>query len=148
MTPGVDGPGPDPEVVELAHRLLDAARSGDCALLVEFLDAGAPVDLVDAQGNSLLMLAAYHGHAAMVGELASRGADVDRVNDRAQTPLAGAVSEGERTVLETLLAAGADPDLGSPSARETARSFERDDLGALLDAAGQSTTSTKPDTSQ
>ncbi len=142
------GSGPDPEVVELAHRLLDAARSGDSALLGEFLDAGAPVDLVDPQGNSLLMLAAYHGHAAMVGELAERGADVDRVNDRARTPLAAAVSQGELEVLETLLAAGADPDLGAPSARETARILERDDLGALLGGAGHRTTSTKPDTSQ
>lgn len=151
MTPEVHGH--DPDVIELAHRLLDAARAGDTALLAQYLDAGAPVDLTDPQGNSLLMLAAYHGHAGTVGVLAARGADVDRVNDRAQTPLAGAVFRGEREVLETLLAAGADPDLGAPSAHETARFFERADLGALLDGSGQgstgqSTTSTKPDTSQ
>lgn len=141
----------DPDVVELAHRLLDAARAGDTALLERYLDAGAPVDLIDPQGNSLLMLAAYHGHAGTVRVLAARGADVDRVNDRAQTPLAGAVFKGEREVLEVLVAAGADPDLGAPSARATALFFERPDLGALLDGAGaqaQSTTSTKPDSSQ
>ena len=73
-----------------------------------------PVDLTDASGNTLLMLAAYHGHAATVTRLAARGADADRVNDRGQSPLAGAVFKDEQDVVRALLAAGADPDAGSP----------------------------------
>ncbi|WP_293785407.1 ankyrin repeat domain-containing protein, partial [uncultured Aeromicrobium sp.] len=57
---------PDPRLVELAHQLFDLARRGDTERLVAYVDAGAPVDLTDAQGNTLLMLAAYHGHAATV----------------------------------------------------------------------------------
>lgn len=121
----------DPEVVALAQRLLDLARDGEASLLA-YVDAGAPVDLTDARGNTALMLAAYHGHPALVAGLAARGADVDRPNDRGQSPLAGAVFKGDRAVLDALLAADADPDLGTPSARETARFFERADLLALL----------------
>ena len=31
------------------------------------MDAGVPVDLTDAAGNTLLMLGAYHGHPAWSG---------------------------------------------------------------------------------
>ncbi|MDT4935583.1 MAG: uncharacterized protein QOK11_3475 [Pseudonocardiales bacterium] len=123
---------PDPEAVELAHRLLDLARTGSTAELVPYVDAGVPVDLTDPQGNTLLMLAAYHGHAATVRELAARGADVDRANDRGQTPLAGAVFKGEPDVLDALLDAGADPTAGEPSALATARYFGKDELAARL----------------
>jgi hypothetical protein len=126
---------PDPEAVELAHRLLDLARTGSTAELVPYVDAGVPVDLTDPQGNSLLMLAAYHGHAATVRELSARGADVDRANDRGQTPLAGAVFKGETDVVDVLLAAGADPTAGEPSALATARYFGKDELAARLSAA-------------
>jgi ankyrin repeat protein len=119
---------PDPEAVDLAYRLLDLARSGNAADLLGYIDAGVPVDLTDAQGNTLLMLAAYHGHAATVRELAARGAAVDRPNDRGQTPLAGAIFKGEVEVVEALLASGADPDAGEPSAIETAQFFGKDEL--------------------
>ncbi len=122
--------GDDP--VALAHWLMDRARAGDAERLGAYADHGMPVNLTDAQGNTLLMLGAYHGHPAVVSVLAARGADVDAINDRGQTPLAGAVFKGYAEVVEVLVAAGADPDLGSPSARATAAFFERPDLGALL----------------
>jgi hypothetical protein len=106
--------------------LFDFARDGRLEDLVAYLDAGVPVGLTDASGNSLLMLAAYHGHAAVVAALAQRGADVDQLNDRGQSPLAGAVFKGEDSVVDTLLAAGADPRVGSPSAAETAAFFGRE----------------------
>lgn len=123
--------GPNPpsdETIELAHQLFDWAREGDGERLVAYLDAGAPVDLLDPGGNTLLMLAAYHGHAALVGELAGRGADVNRLNDRGQSPLAGAVFKAEPEVVAALLAHGADPDSGQPSARDTAQMFGQTDL--------------------
>ena len=124
----------------LAHWLFDRARAGEAERLAAYVDAGVPVDLTDAAGNTLLMLGAYHGHAAVVGALAARGADVNAVNDRGQTPLAGAVFKGYADVVETLVAAGADPDLGSPTARQAAVFFERGDLGELLPAAGREPT--------
>lgn len=117
--------GISPEHVELAHQMFDLARLGHVQRLLAYVDAGVPVDLTDAAGNTLLMLAAYHGHAAVVAGLAERGADVDRLNDRGQSPLAGAVFKGEDEVVATLLACGADPDAGSPTARATAEMFGR-----------------------
>ncbi|WP_298750103.1 ankyrin repeat domain-containing protein [uncultured Serinicoccus sp.] len=123
--------GPDtpaPEVVDLAHALFDLARAGDADRLAAYVDAGAPVDLTDPAGNTLLMLAAYHGHPGAVDELARRGGDVDRLNDRGQSPLAGAVFKGESEVVDVLLRHGASPDAGQPTARETAAMFGREDL--------------------
>ena len=118
----------DPKLVELAHEMLDLARAGETERLVAYVDAGVPVELTDATGNTLLMLAAYHGHAPTVQALIDRGAAPDRVNDRGQTPLAGAVFKGEDDVVAALVAAGADPDAGTPTARETAQMFGRPDL--------------------
>ena len=131
--PWSPGAGETDETVAFAHRLLDLARSGDRQLLA-YVDAGAPVSLTAATGDTLLMLAAYHGHAELVAGLAARGADVDAANDRGQTPLAGAVFKRETAVIEALLAAGADPTLGRPSALDTAHFFENDELLALLES--------------
>lgn len=127
-------PSEDEAVIALAASMLDAARQGDAASLLPLLDQGAPANLRDGAGNSPLMLAAYHGHAELVRELAARGADVDLRNDRGQTPLAGVAFKGFTEVASVLLEAGADPDLGAPSARETARYFERAEILALLEA--------------
>lgn len=119
----------DPELVERAVALFDAARRGDLEELAGALDAGIPVELVDAGGNSYLMLAAYHGHAAAVDLLIDRGADVDRLNDMGQSPLAGAIFKRHDDVVRTLVAHGANADLGRPSAREMHASLGGD--GAL-----------------
>jgi ankyrin repeat protein len=108
--------------------MFDWARAGETERIDAYVEAGAPVNLTDASGNTLLMLAAYHGHPGTVAMLASRGADVDRVNDRGQSPLAGAVFKDEQGVVQALLDAGADPDAGTPTARETAAMFGRPGL--------------------
>lgn len=118
----------DPRLVELAHRMFDAARLGDTETLTSYIDRGVPVDMTEAAGNTLLMLAAYHGHPETVAALLERGADTDRLNDRGQSPLAGALFKGEDEVVRLLVDAGADLELGSPSARETAVMFERTEL--------------------
>ncbi|MER6195166.1 ankyrin repeat domain-containing protein [Streptomyces cyaneofuscatus] len=119
---------PDPEVVELATKVFDLARTGETEALAAYVDAGVPADLTNGRGDSLLMLAAYHGHAGAVTALVARGADPDRANDRGQTPLAGAVFKGEDAVIDALLGAGADPAAGTPSARDTAQMFGKADL--------------------
>lgn len=127
------------EAVDLAHALFDMAREGSTERLAAYVEAGAPADLTDAAGNTLLMLAAYHGHAGLVRELARRGADVDRLNDRGQSPLAGAVFKGADDVVAALLELGADPDVGTPTARETATMFGRPDLLDGPDGGGAPT---------
>lgn len=118
--------GSDP--VALANWLFDLARQGDAARLGAYVDAGAPVDLTDADGNTLLMLAAYHDQADTVRALIGRGADVDALNHRGQSPLAGAVFKQADDVIVALREAGADPDAGTPTARATAAMFGRPDL--------------------
>lgn len=120
--------GPDERLVELAHQMFDLARAGETAPLAAYVEAGVPVDLTDASGNTLLMLAAYHGNVATVTMLAEHGADPNRLNDRGQSPLAGAVFKDEPDVVRALVEAGADPDAGSPTARETARMFGKEGL--------------------
>ena len=123
----IDRPGGtlDSEVLDLASRIFDMARSGDAATLAAYLDAGAPVNLTNTNGDTLVMLAAYYGHESTVAALIARGADVNRHNNRGQTPLAGAVFKNGTTIIELLLGADADPLAGSPSALETARFFSK-----------------------
>ncbi|WP_329122989.1 ankyrin repeat domain-containing protein [Streptomyces sp. NBC_01353] len=125
---------PDPEVIELASKVFDLARTGDAETLAAYVDAGVPADLTNDRGDSLVMLAAYHGHAEAVTALLARGADSDRANDRGQTPLAGAVFKGEDAVVRALLAGGANPEAGTPSAVDTARMFGKTELLELFDA--------------
>ena len=124
MTEVPDGSDP----VALANWLFDLARQGDAARLAAYVDAGAPVDLTDADGNTLLMLAAYHDQPATVAALVERGADAEAQNRRGQSPLAGAVFKQADEVVRVLLEAGADPDAGTPTARQTAQMFGRPEL--------------------
>jgi len=125
-------PTPDDETLELAHKLFQAAREGDTALLRGYLGAGAPATMTNAAGDSLLMLAAYHGHAETVQLILEHGAEADAANDRGQTPLAGAAFKGYTDVARVLLDAGADPDAGTPSARAAAQMFARTEILDLL----------------
>ncbi|WP_424809359.1 ankyrin repeat domain-containing protein [Rhodococcus sp. 27YEA15] len=128
---------PDPDAVALAGRLFDMARTGDAVQLAAYLDAGVPVNLTNASGDTLVMLAAYHGHADVVRVLSARGADVNRANDKNQTPLAGAVFKGEDAVVSALVEAGADPDGGHPTALDAARMFGREDYLGILEVRGE-----------
>jgi ankyrin repeat protein len=131
-TAGTESAGIDEETLALAHRLFEAAREGDSAVLRSYLDAGAPANMTNSSGDSLLMLAAYHGHAETVQLLLHHQADPNAANDRGQTPLAGAVFKGFTDVARVLLDAGADADAGTPTAREAANMFARTEIQALL----------------
>src|SRR6201991_5245997 len=122
----------DTEVLDLASRLFDWARSGDAAMLAAYVDAGVPVNLTNTNGDTLVMLASYYGHESAVAALIARGANVDRHNNRGQTPLAGAVFKNDTTIIELLLSADADPLAGSPSPLETAWFFEREEFARQL----------------
>ncbi|SPT57058.1 MULTISPECIES: ATP-binding protein [Actinomadura] len=127
--------GADLEAEDFATGLFELARTGDTERLLAFVEAGAPVNLSDDKGDTLLMLAAHHGHPGTVRALASRGADPERANDRGQRPLAGAVLRKEADVVRALLDAGADPRAGSPSAADTARMFGYTDFLAWFGEA-------------
>lgn len=117
------------DVLKFAERIFDGARTGKTEFVTSAIDQGLSVNLADASGNTLLMLAAYHGHSELVAQLLERGADANRVNDRGQTPVAGAVFKRYDAIISLLVGHGADLDAGVPSARATAQMFGVD-LGA------------------
>jgi hypothetical protein len=132
---GVVGPSDEGEerALEFVHRLFDHARNGRSRELAGYLDLGVPVNSTDADGNTLLMLAAANGHHATVKALLARGADPDRIDDRGRTSLTSAVFHGERDVVALLLTGDADPYQGTPNALDTARFLDRTDLLDLFE---------------
>lgn len=44
-----------PDTLDFAHRMFDAARSGDQDILLQAIDAGLPVNLTNAQGASFVL---------------------------------------------------------------------------------------------
>ena len=124
----------------------DRAREGDTSRLAEYVDAGLPVNLTNAAGDSLLILAAYHTHLETVRALLDRGADTDRVNDRGQTALSAAVFRRSGPIVSALLDAGADPAVGAKSALDVATFFELEDMAALLQrhAGGEAAPASAP----
>jgi uncharacterized protein len=93
---------------ELQLLALDCARRGESETLLAMVRAGMPVNLEDAKGNTLLMLASYNGNLEATRALLHAGAEVDRRNARGQTPLGGAAFKGDVAVVTCLLDAGAD----------------------------------------
>lgn len=129
-------PGEIPEdVQQLATELFNLARTGDgeaAQTLAGIIDQGVNVDLMNHEGNTLLMLAAYNGSVDVLKVLIDRGADINQLNDRGQSPLAGAIFKKEDEVIDVLIDAGADPRAGHPTAVDCAKMFGRDDLLARL----------------
>jgi len=112
----------------------ELARQGKSAELSTLLQQGLGVDLQDAKGNTLLMLASYHGHAATVAMLLKAGATVDRRNAKGQTPLGGVAFKGYADIATLLLDAGADPlaDQGGSTPVDYATMFGRHEILTLL----------------
>jgi len=107
---------------------MDLARQGQAQDLGELVRRGLDVDSQDAEGNTMLMLAAYHGQLVAVRTLIGLGADVDLRNGRDQSPIAGALFKGEDEIVTALRVAGADLDAGTPSARAAAALFGKSNL--------------------
>ncbi|KAJ7859006.1 hypothetical protein B0H13DRAFT_2075478 [Mycena leptocephala] len=114
------------ETIEFAHRMFEAARTGNSELLTAAVDAGLPVNMLNEKGNSLLMLAAY--------ELLDRGGDPNLLNDLGQSIVAGAVFKTHDDVVRALMEKGADPRLGKPNAIQAAHMFGRTQLMTVLGA--------------
>lgn len=86
---------------------LSSARQGDTQQLVQLLNRGVDPDTVDAQGNTLLMLAARDGNAQTVEALLKYRPKVSRRNPAGDSALMLAVLKGETAVVDLLLNAGA-----------------------------------------
>ena len=96
--------------LELQQMALDFARQGEVESLQSMVRHGLPVNLADAKGNTLLMLACYNGQVDTARMLLQEGAEVDRRNDHGQTPLGGVAFKGYPEIAALLLECGADID--------------------------------------
>lgn len=92
--------------------LFDAIHSHDGRVVRRLLEGGASPDSRDAQGSTVLYVAAVAGAAWIVGELLAGGASPDLISggDGEGTPLCGAACWGHRAAVAALLAGGADPN--------------------------------------
>lgn len=100
--------------------------------LLQYLSAGIPPNLTNAEGDTILMLAAYHGHADLVSGILESGADVNALNGRGQSPLSGAVFKDHREVVRVLVARGADTRIGRPDSVQTAGMFKRRECAEMM----------------
>ena len=119
--------GLPPEALDLASKLFDFARQGQTPSLLQYIQAGIPINLTNSKGDTLLMLAAYYGNLETVTMLLENGADVNVLNDRGQSPIAGAVFKGYDGVVKALVEGGADSTAGQPNAIDSARMFRREE---------------------
>jgi hypothetical protein len=87
---------------------LVAARGGASRDLAQLLERGIDPDTVDAQGNTLLILAAREGHADAVTTLLRYRPGVSRRNPAGDSALMLAALKGHGEIVERLLAAGAE----------------------------------------
>ena len=122
--------------VILPEAAAELARQGKAAELSALLKDGLEVNLRDAKGNTLLMLASYHGRAEVVKLLLKSGATVDLRNDKGQTPLGGVAFKGYVEIATLLLDAGADPmaDQGGSTPADFATLAGKAEILALLQA--------------
>ena len=86
---------------------VSSARLGDTAQLSDLLRRGIDPDTVDANGNSLLILAAREGNAATVKALLQYRPRLGHRNQAGDSALMLAVLRGHEEVAELLIAAGA-----------------------------------------
>jgi len=120
----------------LPEAAAELARQGKAAELSALLKDGLKVNLRDAKGNTLLMLASYHGRTEVVKLLLKSGAAVDLRNDKGQTPLGGVAFKGYVDIATLLLDAGADPvaDQGGSTPADFATLAGKTEILALLQA--------------
>lgn len=117
---------------EVIDGTFELAREGRVAPLGEMIDAGVPVDVRNARGDTMLIVAAYAKQPATVTELIRRGASLDDENRMGQTAISCAVFRDDAEVLGLLLEAGADPDAGFRTGLQIARQFGISDMVAIL----------------
>lgn len=115
-------------------------------VIERLLDAGAPIDAGNREGQTpLLLLLGAHAEAGtrspnrelaeLISRLLHRGADLDAQDRRGISVLHAAAMHGMRDIAERLLQAGADPrrrDALARSAHEVAVLLGYVDLAALL----------------
>jgi hypothetical protein len=91
--------------------VLDAAKTGDLAILQKWHHNGLPIDKPTAKGLTPLMLAAQNGHEHVAAWLLKQGANPNHVSGSGRTPLMEAAEKGDEGIVDLLLNVGADPEI-------------------------------------
>lgn len=104
----------------LPNVLTSAVNANDEAALSWLLARGADSRVLDAQGHSLLHIAARRGSTRCFSTLANAGLCINALDPRGRSPLALAFESSEEFAVRQLIAAGAD---GSGVGPEAQRSF-------------------------
>jgi ankyrin repeat protein len=112
--------------------VFDLARTGRTAELREMIESGVPIDVSNARGDTLLIVAAYAQQPEAVSALLALGAPKDAVNQMGQTAISCVVFRNDPAILDLLLEAGADPDAGAHTALAIAQQFGITDMVELL----------------
>lgn len=93
---------PEQQIQQLQRYFFAAARTGELAVLKEFLSVGYPVNDRNTQSYTALMIAAYAGQASAVDTLLKAGADACLRDKRGHTALMGAMIKAEWDIARTL----------------------------------------------
>jgi len=93
---------------QLDRQLIEAAASGNAALVKSLLEKGGNLDGRDKNGSTLLMFAANRGHMEVVKLLIEKGADVNAKTKGGAAGLMAAASMGHFEVVKFLIDKGAD----------------------------------------
>ena len=87
--------------------LCDAAAEGDASLCALYLDAGVPIDCVDADGDTPLLIACGNGYVEVATLLLDRGSTaIDKKGESSYTPLLFSCCRGHLEVATLLLDRG------------------------------------------
>ena len=107
----IDGAGEATGGASSARDMLDAARRGDAVALKRLIAAGAPLDPVDAELRTPLLLAVEHDRLQAAAELIGAGANINAQAGNKDSPwlLAGAL--GRTEMLRLMIPRGPDLSL-------------------------------------
>src|ERR1700682_3305363 len=94
--------------------LHNAAERDDAKSVQELLGAGQPVNGLDKQGNTPLMLAASMGADEAARALIDGGANGHAIDRNGCSVLSCAVAAGNTKLIQLLLARGAEPNGNRP----------------------------------
>ncbi|QFI37422.1 ankyrin repeat domain-containing protein [Moritella marina ATCC 15381] len=112
-----------------------AARTGDDEVVIEFLNAGLPIDIKNHKGYTALMIATYNGNRSIVNTLIKRGTDVCAEDNKGNTALMAAIFRAEFTIAKMLLKSDCDANQQNKAGQTAvmyATLFGRKELRSLL----------------
>jgi ankyrin repeat protein len=117
--------------------LSEAITFGNAEVVRALIAAGAPADVTDRTGVTLLHWATITDRPAVIPLLAAAGLDIDAQDDYGYTPLmyAASIDFGDTVLLQALLDAGADrsvEDYDGKTARQHARRLKHTHLEVPL----------------